>query len=506
MVTDQPLRLGSLCTGYGGLDLAAEAMFDNLIAVWCAEFEEAQSRVIAARFDDLPNLHDVKRIPWWILAPIDVMTAGYPCQPFSYAGARKGADDERHLWPAILEGITIMRPRHVLLENVRGHLTLGFDQVLADLHHAGYGASWRILEAAAVGACHLRARLFIYAQPVEHMVQPTSPVIAVVGEPGGGLRDAQEDFFGDREPFRGKLPQSGSMVGGKIHEVLMHQPPVKVTTLPTPNTMEHLPAREGEARERQLRRGEGEHASRRQSMGNLREDILSIPIAKGGYLPTPDASVANDGEGYSTCKARRDYHASKPVGATRAGMPLSIAVQTLPTPRAANGMNRPLRKNATDDTRLEDAVAMHLTNFDGEYLPTPRSSRGASSTEIAYALGAERSNDDRTQGEVVFVKPADWGKYANAIIRHACMMGTEPPIPTQPNHNGKPELAPAFVEWMQGLPAGWVTDPALWDGVKPKKAREQQLHMLGNGVVWMQALVAYQTLAEVAATGRLRAW
>lgn len=185
MVTDETLRLGSLCTGYGGLDLAAEAMFDNLIAVWCAEFEEAQSRVIAARFDDLPNLHDVKRIPWWILAPIDVMTAGYPCQPFSYAGARKGADDERHLWPAILEGITIMRPRHVLLENVRGHLTLGFDQVLADLHHAGYGVSWRILEAAAVGACHLRARLFIYAQPVEHMVQPDSPIIAVVGEPGG---------------------------------------------------------------------------------------------------------------------------------------------------------------------------------------------------------------------------------------------------------------------------------------------------------------------------------
>ena len=158
---DVNLKIGSLCTGYGGLDMAVEAYFDAEM-VWCAENDKYASKVIQARFNK-PNLGDIKKIDWASLEPIDILTAGYPCQPFSHAGQRKGENDERHIWPDILKGISILRPKYIILENVRGHLSLGFKEVLSDLAQNGYDAKWRIVRASDVGAPHQRARLFIIA-------------------------------------------------------------------------------------------------------------------------------------------------------------------------------------------------------------------------------------------------------------------------------------------------------------------------------------------------------
>jgi len=158
---DVNLKIGSLCTGYGGLDMAVEAYF-NAEMVWCAENDKYASKVIEARFNK-PNLGDIKQIDWASLEPIDILTAGYPCQPFSHAGQRKGENDERHIWPDILKGISILRPKYIILENVRGHLSLGFKEVLGDLAQNGYDAKWRIVRASDVGAPHQRARLFIIA-------------------------------------------------------------------------------------------------------------------------------------------------------------------------------------------------------------------------------------------------------------------------------------------------------------------------------------------------------
>jgi DNA (cytosine-5)-methyltransferase 1 len=155
------MKLGSLCTGYGGLDLAVEAYF-NAEMVWCAENDKYASKVIEARFNK-PNLNDIKTIKWDEVEPIDILTAGYPCQPFSHAGQRKGTEDERHLWPYIIKAISKLRPKYVILENVRGHLSLGFKEVLGDLAQNGYDAKWRIIRASDVGAPHQRARLFIIA-------------------------------------------------------------------------------------------------------------------------------------------------------------------------------------------------------------------------------------------------------------------------------------------------------------------------------------------------------
>ena len=158
------LKVGSLCTGYGGLDLAVEDYYEAEM-VWCAEIDKNASKLIKERFDK-PNLGDIKQIKWDEIEPIDILTAGYPCQPFSHAGYRKGAEDERHIWPYIKKAISNLRPSIVVMENVRGHLSLGFDQVLADLTEIGYDARWQIVRASDVGAPHQRARLFIIAYPI----------------------------------------------------------------------------------------------------------------------------------------------------------------------------------------------------------------------------------------------------------------------------------------------------------------------------------------------------
>ena len=159
----QRLKIGSLCTGYGGLDLAVEEQF-NAETVWCAEFDKYASQVIEQRFN-IPNYGNIKEIDWALLDPIDILTAGYPCQPFSHAGYRKGTDDERHIFPYILEAISILRPRWAILENVRGHLSLGLKEVLAGLASIGYDAKWQVVRASDVGAPHQRARVFIVAYP-----------------------------------------------------------------------------------------------------------------------------------------------------------------------------------------------------------------------------------------------------------------------------------------------------------------------------------------------------
>ena len=157
------MKIGSLCSGYGGLDMAVEAYFDAQ-TVWMCDNDKYASIVIKERWR-LPNLGNLKEVDWTTVEPIDILTAGYPCQPFSNAGLRKGANDERHIWPSIKEIISQLRPTIVILENVRGHLTLGFKEVLKDLAEIGYDARWSIVRASDVGAPHRRERLFIIAQP-----------------------------------------------------------------------------------------------------------------------------------------------------------------------------------------------------------------------------------------------------------------------------------------------------------------------------------------------------
>ena len=160
------MRVLSLCSGYGGLDLAVEAVTGARTVAVC-DNDPGASKLLAHRFPHVPNLGDLKTIRWEDWAGVEVMTAGYPCQPFSHAGKRAGTDDPRHIFPDIARGIRIVGPRLVVLENVRGHLALGFDVVLGALADIGYDARWVCLRASDVGACHKRERLFLVATPAD---------------------------------------------------------------------------------------------------------------------------------------------------------------------------------------------------------------------------------------------------------------------------------------------------------------------------------------------------
>ena len=157
------LTVGSLFSGIGGLDLGLERAGMNVI--WQSEIDPYACRVLSKHWPEVPNHGDIKTINWGNVVRPDVICGGYPCQPFSNAGKRRGEDDPRHLWPWVRDAISELRPRYAILENVRGHLSMGGLTVIGELASIGYDAEWRVVSAASVGANHRRDRIIIVAYP-----------------------------------------------------------------------------------------------------------------------------------------------------------------------------------------------------------------------------------------------------------------------------------------------------------------------------------------------------
>jgi len=157
------LTVGSLFSGIGGFDLGLERA--GMKVIWQSEIDQFACKVLKKHWPNVPNLGDITKVDWTNIERPDVICGGYPCQPFSTAGKRGGATDPRHLWPAMFNAICVLRPRYALMENVRGHLSMGFGNVLADLASVGFNAEWQVIPAAAVGAPHKRDRVFIVAYP-----------------------------------------------------------------------------------------------------------------------------------------------------------------------------------------------------------------------------------------------------------------------------------------------------------------------------------------------------
>lgn len=189
------LTVGSLFSGIGGLDLGLERAGMNVI--WQSEIEPYACRVLAKHWPDVPNLGDITTIDWSSVERPDVICGGYPCQPFSLVGERGGESDPRHLWPYFARAIRVLRPRYAVLENVPGHLSLGFGRVLGDLAELGFAAWWDSIPAAAVGAPHLRYRVF---------------VVAYSG--GEGRREDTRGALGDEASDEGRGTQHDHVLGG----------------------------------------------------------------------------------------------------------------------------------------------------------------------------------------------------------------------------------------------------------------------------------------------------
>lgn len=166
------MRELSLFSGGGGGVYGSKLLGWKTIGY--VEYDDYCQRIIAQRirdgiFDSAPIFGDIRTFAALHASSyrglVDVVTAGFPCQPFSTAGKQRGSDDERNMWPATLEVIRAVRPKCALLENVPGLLGKHryFETILKDLSEAGYDARWVCLSAAEVGAPHKRERLWILA-------------------------------------------------------------------------------------------------------------------------------------------------------------------------------------------------------------------------------------------------------------------------------------------------------------------------------------------------------
>ena len=357
------IRIGSLFTGYGGLDMAAQAVVGGNV-VWHCDIKPASVALLAHRFPGVPNLGDLTAVDWSAVAPVDLLTFGWPCQPHSSAGKRLGEADPRALWPYVARAVQALRPGILLGENVARVATNGeLRRVVQALAALGYVGAWQCLAASDIGAPHKRDRLALVA------------VDAATHALGVQLRD---------EPgWGGRTGGSGAGVAG--HDGAAGS--ARLTLLPTPN--------------------------------------------------------ATDGQGGVRALPERRTHGGKDHGPRLC----DVAPTLLPTPTVSDARNG---RNATAGRNNPDS-AHHS---------------GWTLSDVAHA--------------------SRWGVYAAAIERWERTFGRPAPEPTMLSaRTGNPQLAPPFVEWMMGLPAGWVTDvPGLVP--RPSGERNAMLSLLGDGVVPQQ--------------------
>jgi len=155
------MRVLSLFSGIGGLDLAAE--WAGMTTVAFCERDKYCQKVLAKHWPGVPIFDDVTTLKGDQVGTVDLIAGGYPCQPFSYAGNRLGADDERYLWPAFCRLIDELEPSWVVGENVDGHVTSGLDEVCGDLERRNYAVRAFVFPASSVGAWQNRSRCFVVA-------------------------------------------------------------------------------------------------------------------------------------------------------------------------------------------------------------------------------------------------------------------------------------------------------------------------------------------------------
>ena len=223
-----------LCSGIGGFALGFEWAGLSQPVLFC-DIEEWPRKILAKHWPDVPIAEDVKELandPDRNVPDCDIITAGYPCQPFSLAGERRGAEDDRHIWPDIFSIVQRKRPAWCVFENVYGHISMGLDEVLSDLERESYSVRPFIVPACATDAPHRRDRVWIIARNVgdtnsraskrinSGKSKPTesgsgfeSGCADVADTSGSGIEARERDRLGDGDRSRGNKGKSKSGSG-----------------------------------------------------------------------------------------------------------------------------------------------------------------------------------------------------------------------------------------------------------------------------------------------------
>jgi DNA (cytosine-5)-methyltransferase 1 len=440
-------RIGSLFSGYGGLEQGVQSVLGGTVA-WHSEIDPGARKILAHRYPDVPNLGDITAVDWSAVEPVDVLVGGFPCQDVSAAGLRKGLhpDTRSGLWTQFAYAIDQLRPPLVVIENVRGLLSaeahhpahadlepcpwcVGDDDglplralgaVLGDLAGLGFHAEWVGVRASDVGAPHERFRVFVVAWPAADTDS--------LGHERGRL--ARHGWTG---PTDGTLPAA-------------HPDRDAIREQPVP-----LPGRSGAAVAGLVgadvatdAQGDGRHEGRAQPARLV-----------GG----PDAALGGDAAAHADQLGRGPHVADLRAGQPDAHRRTATDPDSSPlVQRVEPGMgarNHPHRRRPVD-WGIYTAAIRRWERVLGRPAPSPTEPGGSGMGRIRQ-FAHEHNIDGYTAREML--RSGKWGA----------------------------RQTPPFVEWMQGLLLGWVT------GV-PGLTRNEQLKALGNGVVPQQAAEALRRL------------
>ncbi|WP_418154112.1 DNA cytosine methyltransferase [Actinoalloteichus caeruleus] len=422
--------LGSLCTGYGGLDLGVLAAFGSGRVAWVADPNPHVTRILASRLPDAPNHGDLRHINWAQVEPVEVLVAGFPCQDISAAGNRAGIEKGTRsgLWTDIMAGLRVLRPLLLIVENVAAlrWRTGGLHRVLGDLAEAGYDALWRSVRAAEVGAAHRRERVFLLAWPCLPK--------------GCGMPSPRVEALRLR-----RLVQS--------HQ-LRERNPTSVSAAHSTATNSDCPRCE------ELHSSRSHRRSCTVGRSTATGDDNPLSFGEGGNLPPlSDPAVPGPASAHT---------------AWRDGSPETLA--NTPSNRRHEGMPGA----AWFQGRPDAPVSGHPTNPPAG-TSIPRRYQGRGNLLAGVAPGRATTQ--------VGSASLDWGVYDAAIRRWEAVLGRPAPQPTEVGNHGRPVLAPTFVEHLMGLPSGWVTDldlprtaqlRALGNGVVPQQAAYAVSLLLGD--------------------------
>ena len=288
---DNPQNVISFCTGYGGLELGIGRAGVDVRIVCNVEIEAfVQANLVAkieeGRMADAPLWTDLKTFPASeFRGKVRGIIGGYPCQPFSSAGKRKGENDPRHLWPYILKHVRTIRPLWCFFENVQGHATMGLWRVLSDLEEEGYRCAFGIFSAHEVGACHQRKRVFILAYDKSFGIQG----LRAIGEQESEAYERQELSLRESQRVLGNpaslRPHRGSEnCEGEQSEVLGEGLESDGELGNAKHDGSHGDSVSGGSEEDSERSEEGKEASEQSSGASGQEDLRHL---QGGELAHP---------------------------------------------------------------------------------------------------------------------------------------------------------------------------------------------------------------------------